>query len=242
LVLNAEWERLTSRKRGIVLAADVDTLDALKRLTDAAADTQDVVAIKVGVTLALRHGLAAVAKAVTANSGLAVVYDHQKAGTDIPAMGRPFARACCDAGVHAVIFFPLAGPRTLEAFVTGAQEQGLIALVGLVMTHQEYLASEGGYILDSAPEAICSRALALKVLDFVLPGTKPQLIAKFTNTLLAGTGARIFMPGVGSQGGTVASAVGAASPLAAFPIIGSAVYAAPNPSAALSSFAAELTL
>lgn len=241
MVLDADWSAVTSRERGIVLAADVDSPDALRRLTAAAVKAgPDVVAVKLGVTLALRYGLPAVVRAVRESSQLAVMYDHQKAGTDIPQMGRPFARACRDAGVDAVIFFPLAGPRTLEAFVAAAQEEGLVPLVGLVMTHEEYLTSEGGYISDSAPDSICSRALALGVKDFVLPGTKPEWTARLAKSALEGTHARVYMPGIGSQGGNIVSAVRAAAPHGAYPIIGSSVYAAADPLGALTTFIAEL--
>ncbi len=100
------------------MAADVPTLDDLRRLAQTCAEHPEVVGVKVGFMLGLIYGLPAVVEAVKAVSNLPVIYDHQKAGTDIPQMGKPFARVCRDAGVAGVIFFPQAGPKTLEGFVT----------------------------------------------------------------------------------------------------------------------------
>jgi len=242
--MNASTLQDRSRRefgQGIVIAADVNTLDELSALTEVAADFSDVVALKLGALLAIRFGLHQAVSAVRRISDLPVIYDHQKAGTDIPQMGRPFARACRDAGVQAVIFFPMAGPKTLEAFVRGAQDEDLVPIVGLVMTHQMYLLREGGYIADDAPEAICSTALRLDVSHFVLPGTKPEVVREFATGTLSRIRCRIFMPGIGSQGGSLVTAIEAARPHVALPIVGSAVYSATDPRRALAQFSAELS-
>jgi orotidine-5'-phosphate decarboxylase len=156
-------------------------------------------------------------------------------------MGKPFAKVCRDAGVRGVIFFPQAGPKTLEGFVTAAFDAGLTPIVGLVMTHDAYLESEGGYIVDEAPERMAETAVKLGVTDFVLPGTKPEVVKRFAAGALSGVkAASIMMPGIGSQGGSLATAFDAARPHRRFAIIGSAVYGAKDPRAALQGFIREM--
>jgi orotidine-5'-phosphate decarboxylase len=182
-----------------------------------------------------------VVEAVAKCSALPVVYDHQKAGTDIPQMGKPFAKVCRDSGVKGVIFFPQAGPKTLEGFVKAAFDAGLTPIVGLVMTHEAYLASEGGYILNEAPERMAEAAIGLGVTDFVLPGTKPEIVRRFAvGSLSRVSTASIMMPGIGSQGGSLDAAFGAARPHRRFAIIGSAVYGAKDPRGTLQNFILEM--
>lgn len=231
-----------SSQKGIIIAADVPHLEGLNALVEACYGIPEVVAIKVGFALALRHGLPAVVAAVEGISGLPVIYDHQKAGTDIPQMGGPFAALCRDAGVKGVILFPQAGPKTLEGFVTAASRSGLTPIVGLVMTHESYLKSEGGYIADEAPASMARLAIGLGVKEFVLPGTKPEIVRRFSSGVLAGAGsAGIMMPGIGSQGGSLGVAFKAASPLRRYAIVGSAIYGAKVPRSALLGFVKEIT-
>lgn len=232
---------LFSAHRGIVLAADVDSIERLESLAQVAENRPQVVALKVGVTLALRIGLPRVVSSARRLVPLPIIYDHQKAGTDVPEMGKPFAQACAEAGVDAIILFPHAGPRTLEAFVSAAFDVGLIPIVGLEMTHPAYLQSQGGFMVDSSPDTICTRAVELGVTHFVVPGTKINVIRRFAARLAAtNTDSSILAPGVGRQGGSLTAVVEAARPLNAYPIIGSAVYAAESPQEALLGFVKEL--
>ena len=233
--------------RGIIIAADVATLSDLRALVTMAATAPDVVAIKIGFTLALRHGLPAAVNVVNevphcmGRLPLPVIYDHQKAGTDIPQMGKPFCEACREAGAQAVIFFPQAGPKTLEGFVRAALECELVPVVGLVMSHAAYLQSEGGYITDDAPDSICRTAVSLGVTNYVLPATKPDLVTRFAKgPLNALKPATIMMPGIGSQEGSLSRAFEAAGDHRRFAIIGSAIYASSDPKAALDAFSRQL--
>lgn len=227
--------------KGIIIAADVSTLKDLNSLVEVASSVPEVVAIKVGFTLVLRYGLPSVINAINQISDLPVIYDHQKAGTDIPAMGLPFAEACRDAGVKGVIFFPLAGPRTLEGFVSGALKSGLTPIVGLVMTHKAFLQSEGGFILDIASQLICKQAIELGVHSFVLPGNRINIVSHFAEgPLLPVRPVEILMPGIGSQGGSITQAFEAAKPHHPFAIIGSAIYDAADPKLAINNFSMEM--
>lgn len=228
-------------KKGIILAADVVSIDDLRRLVDLSEGVPEVVAIKIGFSLALRYGLPVVVNAIRKTCGIPIIYDHQKAGTDIPAMGQPFAETCRDTGVNGVIFFPLAGPKTLESFVSAAFDCSLTPIVGLVMTHSSYLKSEGGFIDDNSPRLICQIALDIGVRNFVLPGNKPDIVRKFSEGPLAAVQhVNIMMPGIGIQGGTITHAFEATNGHHPFAIIGSALYKASDPSAAIEQYAAEI--
>jgi orotidine-5'-phosphate decarboxylase len=226
--------------RGIILAADVDDLGKLRELVDQISGIPEIVAIKLGFSIGLRFGLPNVVKAVRKISALPLIYDHQKAGTDIPQMGAPFAALCREAGIDGVIFFPQAGPKTLEGFVSGAIAENLIPIVGLVMSHPAYLQSEGGYIVNDAPNRMAEKALELGVTNFVLPGTKPKVVESFAKGALGKIKATIMMPGIGPQGGSLSVACQAATPHRCFPIIGSAIYEANDPKTAANALAAEL--
>jgi len=226
---------------GIIVAADVPTLEQLRSLADICSKIEQIVAIKVGFVLSLKYGLPAVVSAIKNVCDLPVIYDHQKAATDIPAMGKPFAQICRDAGVNGVIFFPHAGPQTLRAFVSAAMDCELMPIVGLVMTHEAYLHSEGGFISDDAPEKICNIGIEMGVKSFVLPGTKPDYISQLSKSFLKPIKpATIMMPGIGTQGGSILRAFEAAKGHRPYAIVGSAIYKASDPKMAAQELAMEI--
>lgn len=234
-------DSFNAANKGIIIAADVASIEELRELVGLSLDVPEVVSIKIGFRLALRYGLPPIVKAVHQLRRLPVVYDHQKAATDIPAMGRPFARVCADAEVSAVIFFPLAGPKTLESFIVGAQDNGLSPIVGLSMTHPGYLQSEGGFISDNAVGLISKVALSLGVRDFVLPGNRPEMVKSICEGILSSeVPLRILMPGIGAQGGQVSQAFNAVGNHHPFAIIGSSIYASADPRKALRNLVAEV--
>ena len=225
---------------GIILACDVSTLREAKSLAELSLKFEEIVGFKIGFSLALHFGLQQVTESLKRINPLPVIYDHQKAGTDIPQMGDLFARCCKDGGVDGVIVFSQAGPNTLEAFVSAVQQHGLTAIVGGVMTHKGYLASDGGYILDEAPGRIYRTALELGVDHFVLPGNKVELIRKYAEILNKKDNVSVMMPGIGSQGGDLENAFAGCFGLKPYAIIVSAIYSAPNPHSALETFVSAL--
>lgn len=233
--------RFSSSRTGLILAADVDDLERLQSLVVASLGSPAVVGIKVGFSLALRYGLPGVVSTIRSVSDVPIIYDHQKGCTDIPQMGGPFVRICKSASVDAAIFFPMSGPRTLEAFVAAARDNNLLPIVGLTMTHPGYLRADGGYITDQAPELICEACLKIGVTDFVLPGNKPAIVSQFSRGSLSTlSSAGIFMPGIGSQGGDLVSAFSAASPHRRFAIVGSAIYNSKDPSGVITTLTREI--
>lgn len=227
---------------GLVVACDVPSLEVLESLTSRLSPIAEVTAFKVGASVALRYGLSTVVKVIRSHKDKAfVLYDHQKAGTDIPDTAREFITTCALAGVDSVIIFPQSGPQSLSAHVKAIQEAGLIPLVGGLMTHGAYLKSDGGYIDDSAPLDIYRRAADLGVTEFVVPATRPQQVTEFVQLLDSrGVDAGFWSPGIGVQGGDAAQIRAILSDNRFYPIVGRAIYGAEDPAAAAREIARAL--
>ncbi len=69
------------------------------------------------------------------------------------------------------------------------------------MTHPSYLASEGGFLTDSAPDSIFSIARNEGIKAFVIPLTKPEKIREMAQTDVFGPKPEFYSPGFGAQGG-----------------------------------------
>jgi orotidine-5'-phosphate decarboxylase len=181
--------------------------------------------------LALRFGVGRCVKTIRQYSGLPVIYDHQKYGTDIPEIsGGAVLRILREAGVDAVIVFPHAGPRTLQATVEGCSRYGLVAIVGGEMTHSGFLVKDGGYLTDEAPARIYEDAARLGVEHFVLPATRPTNIRRYREILASLVSEpRFLFPGIGKgQGGDIVQAFDSVEPFPAYAIVGRGIYAEPD--------------
>ncbi len=219
-------KRIIEADRSIIPACDVDSLDKLRSLVKATAGVDGIGGYKLGFTLALRYGLPECVKEIRALSDKPLIYDHQKAGTDIPDTGKPFAQACAEAGVDAVILVPMSGPATQVAWTQAAQDAGLSVMVAGEMTHERFLQSDGGYLSNDAPSRILSLAARLGVADFVVPGTKPDKIAQYRTELEKTLGAgnfAFYSPGFVAQGGDLGEGAKAAGKRF-HPIVGRAIY------------------
>ena len=108
--------------RKVIPALDVTDLKQIEELIEAI-DSQDVIyGYKAGFSLGLTHGLPKVVESIRKYSQKPIIYDHQKAATDIPDTGKLFAQTMKNSGIDEVILFPQAGPATLEAWVKAVQE------------------------------------------------------------------------------------------------------------------------
>jgi len=210
---------------GVIVACDVSSLDFFTKIVKETASLEGIVGFKVGVTLALTYGLKRVTEVVDEYCNLPVIYDHQKAGTDIPQMGNKFSEVCSKGGIRGVILFPQAGPITEEAFITAVFEKQMVPLVGGEMTHPGYLADEKGYIRNTAPVDMYTFAVKNHVKYFIVPGNKPPVLQKYQKIITGlDNDARYCMPGIGRQGGDITSAFTALSGSSAYAIIGSSIY------------------
>lgn len=226
------------RRYGIILACDVSSLQDLSTLIQCGEKSETVVGYKIGFTLGLRFGLHRVVETIRRDSSRPIIYDHQKAGTDIPQMGTPLAKCCKEAGISGIIIFPLAGPETMISFIEAIRKGGAIPIIGGVMTHPAFLRGEGGYIDDSAPSEIYRKAAENGVEHFVLPGNRPKLIRKYVDEISQVIEcASVLMPGIGTQGGQIGEAFDAARENRCYAIVGSAIYKAPDMEKALDNLA-----
>jgi len=110
---------------GIIPALDSETLDEIKAVVAATTRITGVVGYKVGLTAVLRLGLAKAVQELRGVTDLPLIYDHEKAGPDVPDMAAKFTAICREAGVDGLILFPVAGPRAVREFAGGALRNGL---------------------------------------------------------------------------------------------------------------------
>lgn len=215
---------------GVIPALDVESVDELQRIVKMTHDVEGVVGYKLGVVGALRLGLHGAVRAIQDITDLPVVYDHQKAGPDIPDMAAKFVPICREAGVHSLILFPLAGPPAVHEFVGHAQREGLVPIVGGALPFAEYHVSGGGYVADDALERIVALSMTLGVTNFVVPANDPEAVRRHAETLKAGVDVpSVFLPGIGALGGSIEEVFARAPGCRRYAVIGRAIYRSEDP-------------
>ena len=189
-------------KKSIIPSCDVDSLEKLSKLIKATCSVKCVGAYKIGFELVIPFGMEKVVKTIRKITKLPIIYDHQKAGTDIPEMGEKFMKAC--KFVDYVILFPQAGPETEIAWIKSAQQAKMKVITGGEMTHPAYLKDAGGFIDDNAPKRIYEIAASMGVTDFVIPGNKPDKSMEYVALIKNKIKNPIFYsPGLIAQGGKI---------------------------------------
>ena len=193
---------LIKLKKSIIPSCDVSSLEKLKELVEATSSVKGVSAYKIGFELVIPFGMKQVIKSIHDITDLPIIYDHQKAGTDIPEMGEKFMSAC--NGVDAVILFPHAGPETERAWIKAAQKAKMHVIIGGEMTHEGFLAGNNGFIDDNAPARIYEIAGSLGVEEFVVPGNKPDKVMDYKRIIEKKIKNPVFYsPGLIAQGGSI---------------------------------------
>lgn len=199
-------EKIIHLDRSVIVAADVAG-ESFPNLVHRTSKVSGIGGYKIGFGLGLELSLGTAVSIVKDNCDLATIYDHQKAGNDIPDTGELFARTMKRSGVDAAIFFPFTGPKVLESWVKASQDAGIKVIVGGFMTHDSFIEDEGGFIANGAPMQIYELALDLGVRDFVMPGNKPDKFASYKryleNSKPSGEQIRYYAPGFVAQGGKV---------------------------------------
>jgi len=222
-------DRIIDTKKSVIVAADISNFAELRDLARAVKGVPGIGGFKIGFRMAFKDILTAV-RIIRWNhrSDIPIIYDHQKAGNDIPDMGRGFAEDLKGAGVDAVILFPFAGPVTQEVWTKDCFNVGLQVLTGGMMTHPKFLVSEGGYIANDAPEKIFRLACQLGVNHFVVPGNKLRWLNFLRRILvreLGKDGFVLYAPGFITQKGDI-SECGKSAGNEWHAIVGSAIYKA----------------
>ncbi len=223
-------------KKSIIPSCDIGSLEKLSKLVKATCSVKGVGAYKIGFELVISFGMEKVVKTIRKYTKLPIIYDHQKAGTDIPEMGEKFMRACKLA--DAVILFPQAGPETEVAWIKAAQRARMNVIVGGEMTHAAYLKNEGGFIDNNAPARIYEIAASMGVTDFVIPGNRPEKAVEYVTLIKRKIKNPVFYsPGLIAQGGKISDLARKLDSWHA--IIGRAIYEAKDMKKAAEELAKE---
>ena len=200
-------QRVISRDRSVIPACDVETIEQFEKLVEQTANVEGIGGYKIGFTLGLTYGLQTVVATARKHTDKPIIYDHQKAATDIPDTGKDFARTCKNAGIDTVILFPQAGPETERAWIYHALDKGLNVIVGGRMTHPAYSVSEGGFITDEGALEMYKIAARAGINNFVVPGNKPEVIKLVRETVeTEGVAPIFYAPGFIAQGGKIEDA------------------------------------
>lgn len=228
---------ITNLKKSIIPSCDVDSLEKLIKLVKATCSVKGIGAYKIGFELVIPFGIEKVVKTIRKATNLPIIYDHQKAGTDIPEMGEKFMNVC--KLVDAVILFPQAGPETEVAWIKAAQQAKMNVIIGGEMTHQAFLKEAGGFIDDNAPKRIYEIAVSMGVTDFIIPGNKPDRAMEYVNLIKSKIKNPVFYsPGLITQGGKISHLAKKLDLWHA--IIGRAIYEARDMKKACEEIAKEL--
>ncbi len=152
----------------------------------------------------MTHGLSKVVETIREYTDITIVFDYQKAGNDIPDLGKQFAGAVKAAGVDEVIIFPFGGAETEQVWIQACLDEGLGVIVGGHMTQKKFLATEGGFIND--PKLIYAIAVDMGIRHFIVPGNKVEFVSTYHAFLrgkIPGGRFRLSAPGFLAQGGVI---------------------------------------
>jgi orotidine-5'-phosphate decarboxylase len=233
-------KNLFRHTHGVIPACDAETIGELERLIDQTTSIEGIVGYKLGLTGVLQLGLAGVVRTVREHTDLPLLYDHQKAGPDIPDMAAKFVRLCREAGVQGLILFPLAGPGAVRSFVGQSLEQGLVPVVGGALPLPDYLASGGGFVADDGPRRLFIQTAEVGADHFVVPANDAGTVRRYASLLRELVERpKLVMPGIGSLGGTIAHSFIETAGCDAYAIVGRAIYAAADPADAARRLADE---
>jgi len=167
-----------------------------------------------------------------------IIFDHQKAGNDIPDTGKNFAQIMERAGVDAAILFPFTGDDVQKRWTYELQESGIGVIVGAEMTHEGITSRTR----DGAFSDIFGQAINEGVRNFVVPGNKPERVIAWKRMMDRALGEGnydFFAPGFVTQGGTISDAGQVAGPKF-HAIVGRGIHGAEDPGEAVRGMVQEL--
>lgn len=216
-------------EQSLIIAMDVDGAWFYDLVT-ALELIEGIGAVKFGF-LQLNTGLESCVELARDTLGdIPILYEHQKIGSGVTDGDFKFAKTLKRAGVDAVIIYPFTGPTTQENWTRSLLDEGLGVLIGGVMTHEKFLASEGGYVADEAVRRIYSLAISQGVEHFVIPGNKLHWVTQIKALLDTELGSGkyvLYGNGFIRQGGDLGSCM-AITGNNLHAVIGSAIYAHKN--------------
>lgn len=210
----------------IIPSMDVSLGNLEKIMSSICCSQTEIGGIKIGSLLAWEHGLPKIVERIRTFGNTRIIFDAQKAGTDIPSIVRDQVKIVADAGIDGFIAAPLgSGPKTLEAFAETSLDCHITPIIVLEMTHP--MAND--FLIEEAGMRVLVQSLEMGVEHFVAPANNPARITYYRNLASEkGKVIKIFSPGVGPQGGGPDTAIKAG---ADFVIIGRNIYEAADPRA-----------
>ena len=208
----------------IIPSMDVDLADMVRIIDNVKNLKKEVGGLKIGSLLIWKYGLEKVVSEIKSVCDLPIIFDAQKAGTDIPSIVEEQVRLVADVDIDAFIASPLgSGSKTLESFIKTSFECDVTPIVVLEMTHP----MANAFLKEDVGEKILIQSLEMGVENFVAPANNPERIRIYRNLASEKDKTiKIFSPGVGPQGGGPDTAVEAGTD---FVITGRSVYQAKNP-------------
>jgi len=230
---------------GIVIALDVTSIHRLHELVTATTGLPGVSGYKIGPELALETGLDPLLASIRELTDLPLIYDHQKAGLDVPSNAPKFGEIIGRHGVTSAIVFPIGGPTVVTAFIRGLIDHGVTPLIGGKLPVADYTVSGGGWVDDAVLESITAIALEQGQSSLVVPlGQEVNRVVDIATD--AGIAPTIYLPGVRGTDGEFEQLTSVADRVSGiFPIVGRAVIDADHPAQAattlIDSLAAALS-
>lgn len=196
---------MIQQKRSIIPALDTTDIVVAENIVKETTALPFIGAYKVGFSLGLKYGLPRVVERLRHYSDLPIIYDHQKAATDIPDTGDLFASILTDAGISMAILFPFTGPAVQSAWTQALTDRKITAILGGEMTHDKFFNKDDGYLDYFSPEKIYTKAAVAGIRHFVMPGNKPEKIQRYKQMLTSVTHdpITIYSPGLVTQGGEI---------------------------------------
>jgi len=196
--------QIISADKSIIPACDFESIEQLKKVLSVTKGFEDIRAYKVGFALGYGgrgFGLVDVVDTIKSeHEGAIVIFDAQKAGTDVPFTGKVFAKKMKSDGVDAVILAPRENDPVTQYVWTNEllQRDKNVIIVG-EMTHRP---------ANEAQERIYWNAVFQGVTDFVVPGNKPKRVEFYTKTFQEDFKIKSvnYATGFVSQGGVVSEA------------------------------------
>ena len=197
---------------GIIPALDIDAHEQLEFVVRETSKREGVAGYKLGLTSVMRFGLLESVRRLRDMTDLPIIYDHQKAGPDMPDMAKKYTAMCKEADLDGLILFPVAGPTAVDGFVGEAVRAGLVPMVGGEIPVPDYGVSGGGYMVDDALDRILARAVHNKADHFVLPAHNAAKIERWSKWIAANVKSPlVLITGFGALGGTIETSFAAAS-------------------------------
>lgn len=229
-------DRIIEARQSIVWAADVMP-DKFEAIVQQLGNT-GLGAVKLGLQVGYGMGLPKAVEMVReADSELPVIFDHQKAGNDIPDTGKNFAKVMKYSGVDAAILFPFTGDDVEERWIQELQEEEIGVIVGAEMTHEGIRSR----IKKEAFAEMFMQAFKHGVTDFVVPGNKPERVShwrEFMDQELGQDNYDLYAPGFVAQGGNITEA-GKVAGSNFHAIVGRGIHGAENPAQAIREMVTE---